>query len=455
MGDEFQRPIGVGYPTLTNASTFYDEGVDADRGSTDDALSIRQLYDRVDGALNDAFPVDELLWVTGEISKLSISNGHCYIDLIDPTDRSRTPGTLSVKIWKNTWLAIFRSLSTEGLNLDKGMSIRILGSVDFYRPRGQFGFVVRELDVTQLLGQLAKARADLIVALRQQGALDANKQRPLSDLPLRVGLVASRATEGCSDFLGQLDRSGFAFQVILANSTMQGQQCPSSVAQSISSLCNVMPALDLIVVVRGGGAKSDLAAFDDAQLVRAIANSTIPVWTGIGHTGDESIADLAAHVAFATPTACGAAIAERVGVVHHEVVNSAIHVANVANQRMAEAEVDQRRRQSAVVALASATLGSARRSVRELIERLARASDNTLARVRGDVDAAARFARSSGIEQQLGRGFSITRTASGSVVRDIGDLTQGDEITTTFAFGTVTSTVTAVQGRVPTIEEQS
>ncbi len=453
MGGELQRSIGVRYLTLRTPLTFYDERVESDLEPSEVALSIGQLYDRVDGALNEAFPVGEFLWVTGEISKISVSNGHCYIDLIDPTDRSRTPGTLSVKIWKNTWLTVFRSLSNEGVKLDKGMSIRILGSVDFYRPRGQIGFVVRELDVTQLLGQLAKARAELILALREEGAFEANKALPLTDLPLRIGLVASRATEGCSDFLGQLDSSLFAFQVVLANTTMQGQQCPSAVASSLASLCHVMPPLDLIVVVRGGGAKSDLAAFDDEELVRAIAKSSLPIWTGIGHTGDESIADLAAHLAFSTPTACGAAIAERVGVVHAHVVMSATKIARVARQQVAEAEADQRRRQSAVVALSSATLGSARRSVRELIERLVRASENTLARVRGDVDAAARLARVSGIDQQLGRGFSITRTSSGLVVRDPKDLIIGEELTTTFAFGSVTSTVTAVHPHVPPSQE--
>ena len=453
MGDELQWSIGVGHSTLTSTSTFYDEGVERDGEPTDESLSIRQLYDRVDGALNKAFPVGEELWVTGEISKLSVSGGHCYIDLIDPTDNSRTPGTLSVKIWKNTWAAVYRSLATEGVKLDKGMSIRILGSVDFYRPRGQIGFVVRELDVTQLLGQLAKARADLIAALRQEGALDANRTQRLTDLPLRVGLVASRATEGCSDFLGQLDRSGFAFQVLLANTTMQGQNCPGAVASSLAELGAIQPPLDLIVIVRGGGAKSDLAAFDDARIVRAIATSQIPVWTGIGHTGDESIADLAAHVAFPTPTACGAAIADRVGVVHGELIDAATKIARTARQQVADAEADQRRRQSAVIALSSSTLGAAQRSVRALIERLVRASDNTINRVRGEVDSAARLAWSSGIEQQLGRGFSITRTSSGAVVRDLSDLRVGEELTTTFAFGTITTTVMAIHPRETTTQE--
>jgi len=438
---------------LIATPTFYDEEMERELEVSDEALTIRQLYDRVDEALNHVFLVGEFLWVTGEISKISVTNGHCYIDLIDPTDTSRTPGTLSVKIWKNTWAAVYRSLNLEGVKLDRGMSIRILGSVDFYRPRGQIGFVVRELDVMQLLGQLAKARADLIAALRQEGILAANKSHVLTDLPLRIGLVASRATEGCSDFLGQLDRSNFAFQVLLANTTMQGQHCPSAVAASIAALSQVDPPLDLLVVVRGGGAKSDLAAFDEEQLVRAIASSPIAVWTGIGHTGDESIADLSAHLAFATPTACGAAIADRVRVVHGELINHASKIARVAEQRVIDAEQEQRRRQSALLALSSATLGSARRSVRELLERLVRASENTLTQIRGEVDAAARLARSSGIDQQLRRGFSITRTSSGAVVRDLSDLAPGQQITTTFAFGSITSTVSALQQPVSTNQE--
>ncbi len=408
------------------------------------ALSIGQLYDRLDGALNATFPVGTTLWVEGELVKVTSKSGHCYLDLVDPGDRSRTPGVLGAKCWQRTWTGIQRSLSREGITLRAGMTIRVRGEVDLYRPRGQIGFVVSELDVTSLLGQLAMARAELIQTLKRDGTIGKNAERPVPDLPLRIGLIASRGTEGCSDFLGQLASSRFGFEVSFVNSLMQGATSAQSVVAALDQLGAIAPPLDVIVIVRGGGAKTDLTAFDDERLARAIAATPVAVWTGIGHTGDESIADLAAGRSHITPTACGGALVEQVAFVHHQVIDAAEQVLRGSESLLRDAEVDIERRRSEVVALSVAVLEGARRSIRASVERIERAVKHVVDRAAEHLVHTTRLARASGLNQQLERGFSITRRESGQIVHDVLELKQGEVLTTQFASGTVTSTVLTV-----------
>ena len=158
------------------------------------------------------------------------------------------------------------------------------------------------MDVTALLGRLAAQRAQLLRTLEAEGCCDGNAARPVPEVPLHVGLVASPGTEGYRDFLGQLTGSGFGFRVHVPV-TVQGRDAPAAVAAAVTALCR--RDCDLVVVVRGGGARADLAAFESEVVARAVAGATKPVFTGIGHTGDESVADLVANRVCITPTECG------------------------------------------------------------------------------------------------------------------------------------------------------
>ncbi len=270
-----------------------------------EALSIAQLYGEIEAALSAAFPRSRRVWVRGEIQSASDQtgkSGHCYLDLIDP-ENSGTRGApaLKVKCWRTTWGPLRATLAQQGVTLEPGMVVSIRGSIDFYRPKAEVGFVLAELDVTALLGRLAAQRAALIKALQAEGLLERNRTIAVPAVPLHIGLVGSPGTEGYRDFLGQLTSAGFSFKVDVVPVKVQGAQAPRAVANAIRQLSGC----DVVVVVRGGGSKADLAAFDTEVVARAIATSPCPVWTGIGHTGDESVADLVANRSFITPTECG------------------------------------------------------------------------------------------------------------------------------------------------------
>ena len=280
----------------------------ADHGAPD-ALSITELYGRVDRAVRTAFP-DEV-WITGEVRSIKVlPKGHCFIDLVDPAHAQdqRGPHARSVKCWAGT-LA-----HGPGHARPAGRSPSMPawwsgseGEVELYKARGTVDFILSELDTEALLGKVAAERARLIQALVDEDLFDRQRRLPSPGSPLRVGLVASPGTEGYNDFLGGLEGSGMAFAVPWRPPPSRARTRRDRVAAAIADLQR--RRVDVIVVVRGGGSKADLAAFDQEPVARAIATSDIPVWTGIGHTGDQSVADEVANRSFITPTECGQELA--------------------------------------------------------------------------------------------------------------------------------------------------
>ncbi|MFZ0666691.1 MAG: exodeoxyribonuclease VII large subunit, partial [Acidimicrobiales bacterium] len=236
-----------------------------------DALSISALYDRIEVALARTFPRRATLWVRGEIQSVSDRTGHCYMDLIDPDGiRDRQSPVLKVKCWRTSWEPMSARLHKKGIVLEPGMVVALRGSIDFYKPRAEVSFLLAEIDVDALLGRLAQKRAALIEVLRTEGLLNLNRRQALPAVPLRIGLVASPGTEGHSDFSGQLVGSPYAFEIVLAAASVQGHQAPSAIAGALTALAS--RDCDMVVIVRGGGSKADLAAFDTEIVARAIAN---------------------------------------------------------------------------------------------------------------------------------------------------------------------------------------
>jgi exodeoxyribonuclease VII large subunit len=446
-------------------------------GGHAEVLSIGALYDEVEEALTSAFPRSRQLWVRGEIQSFSDQSGrsgHCYLDLVDPDEgggsglRPRGAPALKVKCWKGTWGPLKSSLAREGITLAEGMVVVLRGSIDLYRPKGEIGFILSELDVTALLGRLALQRAELLRALEAEGLLRRNAALTVPEVTLRVGLVASPGTEGYRDFLGQLTGSGFGFGVQVVPVTVQGADAPAAVAAAVTALCRT--DCDLVVVVRGGGSKADLAAFDAEVVARAIASATKPVWTGIGHTGDESVADLVANRSCITPTECGHAIVLRVGQWWElHVGEPAAALSRRVPSLLAEAETRDARARAGLARAARTQLrvhrerlarraGSvARRAPEGLVARdnalrthaarLGPLAAGHLAREAERVHSWHRLLAAYDIDRQLERGYTLTLTPSGQLVRSAAALTEGVEIVTRFADGTARARVESTEVR--------
>ena len=464
------------------------------------ALSISDLYLRIDRALREALPGQ--VWVSGEVRSFKVSpRGICYIDLVDPVhaEDQATP-VLRVVCWSTRWSRVRATLDQLGITLDAGLVVRVRGEVQLYKPRGDISFILTELDTDALLGKVAAERARLIKALVDEGLFDRNRRISVPELPLRVGLVASPATEGYSDFIGQLQASGMAFDLQFVPTQVQGRHAARQVAAALHRLQS--GRCDVLVVVRGGGSKADLATFDAEVVARAVANSDTPVWTGIGHTGDQSIADDVANRAFITPTECGQELARLVEDFWRAGMEAGLRVSRVAVEQMARSDrlLDRQRHRTVTGSRSQLDRHSdrllhrahtVRGAVRGQIEthgrqtaarggRLARsavraigAGEQTLMSRSGRLAALPerrlmaedlrlsqwrRLLGAYDYQRQLERGYSVTRDTSGNVLRSTSGVEPGSVLLTMLSDGEVVSRVTdsgnGPVGRVPRAPQQ-
>ncbi|MGD1012463.1 MAG: exodeoxyribonuclease VII large subunit [Acidimicrobiales bacterium] len=447
--------------------------------ASDAALSISDFYNLVRGALKRTFPSE--VWVTGEIRKVTTSRGHRFLelaDLLDPSEglvagaaarggASSRAGNASLEVacWARDWPPIGHELDAVGVELVPGLVVRVRGSVSVWEGASKLRFSMTALDVEALVGGIAAARRRLLALLSAEGLLEANRRLALPLVPLRIGLVTSPGSEAYRDFTGELERSGYRFDIRFEPSMVQGTEAPGQIAAALTRLGVFEP--ELAVIVRGGGAKGDLQAFDSEQVARAIAEAPFPVWTGIGHTGDRSVADEVAQRALITPTQCGEAV---VGV-----VSAYLEGVERASRRLAQ-RVEARLNQASRELITSCA--SARRAAHQSVER----SSSTLRGAEARISRAAlvtierntsrlvsRAQRLAGPpaqliavqaqrvshqrellqllnpRHQLERGWSLTRDETGKLVRSVTSLRPGMRLVTTFAEGSAGSVVDQIE----------
>lgn len=435
-------------------------------------FSVSELADAIGESLRAAFP-DEV-WVRGEIQNLARApSGHVYFSLADD-DPDGPDAQLSVMLRSRDKDRVNRLLRKAGGNvrMTDGTDVRIRGRLDWYAPRGQLQFRMVSIDPAFTLGQLAAARAALIELLRSEGQLDRNRAIAMPVLPLRVGVITSSGSAAEADVLDELDRSGFAFDVRVADVRVQGPEATTSVAGAIRWFAS-RPATDrydVLVLARGGGAATDLAAFDEELVARAVAESPIPVITGVGHETDRTVVDEVAHTAAKTPTAAAQHVVGLVWAQHDraEGVFASIVTDAAAIVRRETGHLDRLAKRASTAAAGATRAEHAR--IGHLADRLDRASATRLHHADSSLDDAVRRLRNATRRsldeaerrldhlagrttaadpvRALARGWSITRDARGSVVRSAMDVSSGVTILTTLADGTIQSTV------VPTDEDQ-
>ncbi|MFL6205449.1 MAG: exodeoxyribonuclease VII large subunit [Acidimicrobiales bacterium] len=443
-------------------------------------FSVTELSDRIGNAMRATFR-DEV-WVRGEIRDLSRArSGHVYFTLTDP-EGDACLGVMLSSAKKNVVNdMLVRAGGT--VRMTDGTDVRIRGRLDWYSPRGQLQLRMTAIDPAYTLGQLEVARAELLARLQAEGLLERNGLLSLPVAPLCVGLVTSEGSAAEADFVDELRRSGFAFRVLLADARVQGFDAPRSLATAIRMLAT--HPIDVLAVVRGGGARTDLAAFDDEAVARAIAACRVPVLTGVGHEVDSSIADEVAHTAAKTPTACAQLLVSRVGelssaleaawaaiaergaravrrhderlIVHARQLARGTRVALDGSGMRLDA-VAHRSRRATLTGLDRAAhrldghrgrmIGAARSHLRaaEVLvaageRRVAHRAPRALAEGERALDAVEARLRTLDPDLALARGWSITRRGDGQVVRSPADVGPGDALVTRVAGGEVRSTV--------------
>lgn len=453
------------------------------------AFTVAELADALRGLLQYSFPDD--LWVEGEIRNMNRSRtGHVYFELVDPdTMPGQAPSAmLSVVLFKTTRELVNQHIRRSGaaIRMDDGVRIRIRAVPDLYPPTGRLQLRMTGIDPTYTLGQMLSARDRLIGQLREEGVLTRNQLVEFPLLPLHIGLVTAASSAACADFLNELESSGIGFTVTLVDAPVQGDQAPFAVAAALAT-CERAGA-QVIALVRGGGARTDLVAFDHELVARAIVARSVPVLTGVGHEIDSSVADAVAHLALKTPTACAAHLAEAVCAVDRQLADHQTRLARLATARLREQErrlvalgrqiqlaprgslvragaqlerhrhrlVERtgvrlvaagRRLDHATATLEVApnlSLAAANRRVAAAADDLLRQPTRALGSHTRRVDELDARRRLLDPARLLARGWSITTDRDGVVVRSASQVAAGATLRTRVGDGAITSTVTEV-----------
>ena len=423
------------------------------------------------------------IWVAGEVNRVRASQrGHLYFELVEKGDDDRITGKLEAVAWRSDHQRIRQQLAKAGLEISEGQTIRCRAAVDFYPPFGRLQLVVREVDPVFTVGLLARRRQEVLDSLVARGLLELNRQKLLSELPLRVALITSDGSAAYHDFLTSLEESGFGFQVYFIHATVQGKAAEGEVTSAIEML-SALP-VDCAVLIRGGGSRADLAVFDSQGIAEAVAMAPVPVLTGLGHETDQAIVDLVAHTAFKTPTKVAEFLVARVaseerrlaalraalarhslgllrqgreslgraqrglGLVRHRIATAAARLGQLSKvlPRVAQWSVEgqDRRLQDLLRQLAASgprRLVAARRTSRLLAERVAMQAEATLREKRAVLEGWERLCRQISPERTLERGFSVTRDSKGKLLRQPAQVVAGERITSHLAGGVLVSQV--------------
>jgi exodeoxyribonuclease VII large subunit len=474
--------------------------------------SVAEVGEALAVALRRAFP--EEVWVRGVIRNLSRGRGGgvrgdspaptrgggwgsgrmVWFDLIEPApggDLSKPPlATLPVVLFDDARRQVNARLGAGGnaVRMVDGTEVRVRGRPGYWPRGGRLQLQMSDIDPDFTLGRLAADRERLLRRLDAEGLLARQAGLPPPLVPLRLGLVTSSGSAAEHDVLDELRRSGIGFRVFRADVRVQGYDAARSVARGLGAVA--ARGVDAVLLVRGGGATTDLAAFDSELIARTIAGLDVPVLTGIGHDIDRTIADEVAHQAYKTPTACAQAVVDDVRAFRRRTLEvwqdiavtvrrrlraesvrlSACgrHVAVATRQGLAAADRDlaarpRRVRRAAAGALdrsarlleraAGRTSSSARGHLRgrELAlgvvgQRLAHRPPRLVAAAAHDLDRLEAQVRALDPARTLARGWSITRDARGRVLRSVAAVAEGDALMTTLADGEVRSTVTDGRG---------
>jgi exodeoxyribonuclease VII large subunit len=403
-------------------------------------LSVSQFIDVVNGVLRETFGGG--LWVQGEIEGFNGRGKHIYFNLVERNADSKA--ALSISIWQGNMVRLRPLLTQHRLELTDGIKVRIFGTPDIYPQRGSFGFKVTNIDPRFTLGDLAGQRDEVIRRLKEQGLYDANRAIAVPLVPLRIGLITSVGSAAHADVLHEFENSGIGYHVLVCDVRVQGEEAVPTVVAALHEM-GQRTDLDVIMVVRGGGSRTDLLAFDTQEIAAAIARCPLPVFTGIGHEIDVSVADEVASRSFKTPTACAVAIGEMVQSfidateeTWRNIAASATTQLHNAERRLSERAAQAKNRIVNALQRASTALSIAN-------DRIRRRPLDVLISAGRYLDAVSNRLRVLDPANMMARGWSVTRTTDGLAVRSSSQLSPGDVLVTSFADGTATSTVNSVK----------
>lgn len=409
---------------------------------TMETLSLLELNGRVKSTLQ--FEMPDAYWVQAEISSISPSGqGHCYLELVqkDATGRNFL-AKAKANIWRGTWLKLKPYFEAQtGETLKVGMKVLLQVTVTFHEVYG-YSLVVQDIDPAYTMGDMARRRKEILEQLARDGVIGLNKELEIPALPHRIAVISSATAAGWGDFRNQLDGNiyGFRFYVKLYPALMQGDDVERSVVSALNAVAARRDDFDLVVIIRGGGAVSELSCFDSYNLAFNIANFPLPVITGIGHERDDTVADVVAHTKVKTPTAAAEFIINKVFDTASELENLTRRMSDAITGRMNTENVRIERLSQKLPSLFAVLRARQEQLLETVWIRSVNGVRNLLTSQTHKLEILDKTLAAADPAVILKRGYSLTR-AGGRVVKCASDLKKGDRLTTVFADGSVESEI--------------
>lgn len=428
------------------------------------AISLRELNRRVANLLS--VPQLQNVWVTAELSDVRESGGHCYLELID---KNESTGIIDARLRGIIWASYFYKISATfaaytGQRLSTGLRVMVRGSINYHAAYGM-SFVINDINPLFTLGDVERRRKEILMRLDAEGILDLNRSLEWNSPSLRIAIVSAKGAAGYGDFMNQLysNSSSLKFVTRLFPAILQGERAASSVIAALDEINASIDDWDCVVIIRGGGATSDLVSFDNYDLAANVAQFPLPVIVGIGHERDVTVLDYVANVRVKTPTAAAEMLIARAEELLSHLRDTASDMLLAINAKiggcntqlayleaqlpvapMTAIERKRLRLDAATSSLHALTAGRIAPQMAQL-DQMARAFrlaiDNMLARRRDKLASCSSLVEVLSPMATLKRGYTITRVG-GKAVTSATALTPGDKIVTIFSDGKTESIIT-------------
>lgn len=404
------------------------------------ALSLYQLNALVKQGLKACLP--DAYWVQAELSEVHANyNGHCYVEFVQKDPRSNN---LIAKARGTIWSNVYHLLKpyfeeATGQTFTAGIKVLVKVTVDFHELYG-FSLSVQDIDPTYTLGDMARRRQEILRQLEAEGVLTMNKELPLPACLQRIAVISSATAAGYGDFCNQLQHNpyGLVFYTRLFPAVMQGDRTEASVIAALDAIAAQQDRWDAVVIIRGGGATSDLSCFDTYALAANCAQYPLPIITGIGHERDDTVIDSVAHTRVKTPTAAAEFL-----IAHQLQAAEAVEslAARMRDSLVGRLEEQQRRLQRLMERLPLQVKMRLQAENHERIAlRLESAVNTLMLKQQHRLELIQNQLKAASPEHLLKLGYSIT-LKDGHAVTDASQLQPGDLLTTRLWHGTAVSKV--------------
>lgn len=407
------------------------------------AISLLELNRRLTSAIAVA-PGLQGVWITAETSDVRSSGGHCYMELIQKDERTGAPvAKCRAVMWASTAQrlgALF--FAATGTRLRSDMKIMVKVNANYHAIYGM-SLVINDINPAFTVGDLERRRMEIYRRLKEEGVADMNRSLPWTPLPVRVAIVSARGAAGYGDFMKHLHGNPLRlrFSTKLFEATLQGERTVPSVVAALEAIAEREAEFDCVVIIRGGGAVSDLASFDDYTLAANVAQFPLPVIVGIGHERDVTVLDYVANTRVKTPTAAAEVLIGMASAAYERLRSTGEAILTLVRDRVSGQRQQLAYYQGSIPALARNIIDRNRQRLGpEIPAAVAAAVHNTLARQADRLRSAAVLLDTLSPEATLRRGYTITRV-DGHAVRPDDVLAPGTELTTTYAGGRTTKSV--------------